>query len=114
MNVVCEKKNGIGIIKVSGQLTAASVESFNEQVAVWQELEKEVVNFALDMSGVDFMDSSGLGALIATLKRITEHGGDMKISNLQKKPRMVFEITRAYKIFEIYDTVEDVIHSYNG
>lgn len=114
MNVVCVKRNNIGIIKATGQLTAASVETFREQVSSWQDLELDVVNFALDMSEVDFMDSAGLGSLIATLKRVTERGGDMKVAALQKKPRMVFEITRAYKIFETYDTVEDAIHSYSA
>lgn len=112
MNVVCEKQNGIGIIKASGQLTAGSVETFTEQVSAWKDLEPEISNFVLDMSEVDFMDSAGLGSLIATLKKVTERGGDMKIASLQKKPRMVFEITRAYKIFEIYDTVDDGIVSY--
>lgn len=114
MNVVCVKQNGVGIIQAKGQLTAASVEAFREQVSSWCQAEEDVRNFALDMSDVDFMDSAGLGALIATLKRVTECGGDMKIANLQKKPRMVFEITRAYKIFEIYDTVNDAILSYSA
>ncbi|MFC1467859.1 STAS domain-containing protein [Verrucomicrobiota bacterium] len=114
MKVVCEKHDGIGIVKASGQLTAASTDAFHEQVSSWQEVEGEVVSFVLDMSDVDFIDSAGLGALIVTLKRATERGGDMKISNLQKKPRMVFQITRAHKIFEIYDTVNEAIHSYNA
>jgi anti-sigma B factor antagonist len=59
------------------------------------------------------MDSAGLGTLIAVLKRITERGGDMKIACLQKKPRMVFEITRAYKVFEIYDTVDEALKNFN-
>ncbi len=33
----------------------------------------------------------------------------MKLASLQKKPRMVFEITRAYKVFEIFDTVEEAV-----
>ena len=57
------------------------------------------------------MDSAGLGSLIAALKRITERGGDMKLACLQKKPRMVFEITRAYKVFEIFDTIEEALKS---
>jgi anti-sigma B factor antagonist len=99
---------------VSGQLTAANVDAFRDQLAVWHASEEGVVNFVIDMSGCDFLDSAGLGTLIATLKRITERGGDMKIAALQKKPRMVFEITRAYKIFEIFDTVDDAVQSYQG
>lgn len=109
MGVACTKQNGIGVITLSGPLTAATVETFREQLTAWQADEADVRNFVFDLAEVDFMDSAGLGALIAVLKRITEHGGDMKLANLQKKPRMVFEITRAYKVFEIYDTVDEAL-----
>lgn len=113
MSVTCVKQNGVGVVTLSGPLTAATVESFREQLGVWQADEPEVKNFVFDLAGVDFMDSAGLGALIAALKRITERGGDMKIASLQKKPKMVFEITRAYKVFEIYDTVDEALSSSN-
>ncbi len=107
MSVTCTKTNGVGVVSLSGPLTAVTVEAFRERLAVWQAAEADVKNFVFDLSAVDFMDSAGLGSLIAALKRITERGGDMKLACLQKKPRMVFEITRAYKVFEIYDTVEE-------
>jgi anti-sigma B factor antagonist len=112
MLIECSKERDIGIIKVGSSLTAATVDNFREQVVSWQAVEPEVKNFVADMHQVDFMDSAGLGALIAVLKRITERGGDMKIACLQKKPRMVFEITRAYKVFEIYDTLEDALKQF--
>jgi len=113
MIVTCSKNQGIGVIQVSQALTAASVDTFREQLASWQSVEVGVTNFVIDLKQVDFMDSAGLGTLIAVLKQITERGGDMKIACLQKKPRMVFEITRAYKVFEIYDTVDEALKMFN-
>ncbi len=112
MVVTCSKENGIAVVKVGSALTAASVDAFREQLSSWQSAEPEVKNYVIDLERVDFMDSAGLGTLIAVLKRITERGGDMKIAHLQKKPRMVFEITRAYKVFEIYDTVEEALKGF--
>ncbi len=109
MVVTCSKEKGIGVIQVGHTLTAATVDTFREQLSGWQAAEPDVKNFVIDLKQVDFMDSAGLGTLIAVLKRITERGGDMKIACLQKKPRMVFEITRAYKVFEIYDTVDEAL-----
>lgn len=108
----CTRKNGIGVVRVKRALTAATVDSFREQLSDWQNFERDIKNFVLDLEAVDFMDSAGLGALIAALKRVTEHGGDMKLACLQKKPRMVFEITRAHKVFEIYNSVEDAIRAF--
>lgn len=109
MLVNCSKIKGIGIVQIEESLTAATVDSFREQLLKWQDVEPRVRNYIINMEKVEFMDSAGLGTLIAVLKRVTERGGDMKIACLQKKPRMVFEITRAYKVFEIYDSVEDAL-----
>ena len=112
MVVVCSKEQGVGVIEVSHALRAATVDSFREQLTKWQSVEPEVQNFVIDLKQVDFMDSAGLGTMIAVLKRVTERGGDMKIACLQKKPRMVFEITRAYKVFEIYDSVAEALNKF--
>ena len=113
MVVTCSKEQGIGIIQVGSALTAASVDAFREQLSSWQSAEPGVTNYVIDLKRVDFMDSAGLGTLIAVLKRVTEAGGDMKVACLQKKPRMVFEITRAYKVFEIYDTVDVALKNFH-
>lgn len=109
----CSKRNGIGVVQVSSALTAATVDSFRDQISQWQDAERDLKNYVIDLEQVDFMDSAGLGTLIAMLKRVMEKGGDMKIAHLQKKPRMVFEITRAYKVFEIYDTLEDALRAFD-
>ena len=113
MIVTCSKEQGIGVIQVSHALTAATVDTFREQLSGWQSGEMDVKNYVMDLEQVDFMDSAGLGTLIAVLKRITERGGDMKIACLQKKPRMVFEITRAYRVFEIYDTLAEALEKFD-
>lgn len=113
MVVSCSKEQGVGVIEVSHGLTAATVDTFREQLAKWQAVEPDIKNYVIDLEKVDFMDSAGLGTLIAELKRISERGGDMKIACLQKKPRMVFEITRAYKVFEIYDSVEEALKKFH-
>jgi anti-sigma B factor antagonist len=112
MVVNCSKIDGVGVVHVSDALTAVTVDAFREQIQSWQDAERDIVNYIIDLKEVDFMDSAGLGALIATLKKVGERGGDMKIANLQKKPRMVFEITRAHKVFEIYDSVHDALKTY--
>ena len=63
----------------------------------------------LDLSGMESLDSTGLGTLIGALKLVGEKGGDIKIASLQKRPRLVFEITRSYKVFEIFDTVAEAL-----
>lgn len=111
MNISFEVREDRGIITVTGALNAACVDSFRDQSCRWIAENEAVHQIVLDVAAMDFIDSAGLGVLIALLKRVSERGGDIRIARLQKKARVVFEITRAYKIFEIFDSVEEALKS---
>lgn len=69
-------------------------------------------NVIVDLSATEFVDSSFLGTLVAGLKKTDINGGNLKIAGLQEPVRVMFELTRLYKIFEIFDTVEDALNSF--
>ena len=64
------------------------------------------------MNGVEFIDSSLLGALVAGLKSSTLREGDLKIVGLQQPVRAMFELTRMHKIFDIYENLEDALDNF--
>lgn len=107
MKTTCETKKETGIISLSGALTAGVVDHLHDQFNNWFSDEKAIAHLIVNMTDVDVMDSSGLGALIGIMKTVSEKNIDMKIAALQDKPRLVFEITRAYKIFDIFETVDE-------
>jgi len=107
MEIKCETKEGLGVISLSGTLTAGVVDRLHDQFNTWYSNEDALSNLIVDMAGVESMDSSGLGALIGIMKKVAEKDVEMKIAALQDKTRLVFEITRAYKIFDIFDTVDE-------
>ncbi len=112
MQMTCQTKNGIGVISIDGSMNASNVDEYKEQFSRWLDDEKDIKNIVANLAGVDNIDSSGLGALLGSLKKIADRSGDMRVCCLQKKPRIVFEITRAYKMFEIFDTEEEALGSY--
>lgn len=67
-------------------------------------------HIVLDMSRVNFMDSSGLGALIAVLKRVSPDK-KFEISGLTAPVKRVFDLTRMDHVFKIYKTTDDAIAS---
>ena len=69
-------------------------------------------NFILDFSKVEFVDSSFIGALVSGLKKITNMKGDLKLVGLQPSVRVMFELTRLNKVFEIFDNIADAQTSY--
>lgn len=102
-----ETKNTTGVIIPSGSLDASSIGSVRGQMAAWWEAHPELEHVVVDLGGVDFMDSSGLGALIGLLKRVASRGGDVRLVRPQPRVKQVLEITRANKIFVISSTLEE-------
>ncbi len=63
----------------------------------------------LDLEAVPFMDSSGLGVLVAAHRRLTALGGRIALANAASTLRKVFELTRTNRLFKLYDAVSDAI-----
>jgi anti-anti-sigma factor len=61
----------------------------------------------VDLSGTDFMDSSGLGALVASLKRARQAGGDLRLCCAGEQVQMVLQLTNLNRVLRVFDSVED-------
>jgi len=61
----------------------------------------------IDLDGVDFLDSTGLGVLVGGLKRLRSNGGDMSLVCTQARILKVFEITGLTTVFSISASVDE-------
>lgn len=111
MNAQCEIIQGKGVIRLEGSLNASTVDVLREQCHTWLDEHASVKYWVLDASMIEFIDSAGLGVLISLLKKLAERGGDLSIAALQKQTRVVFEITRSYKLFNLYESVEESLRA---
>ena len=102
-------KNGITVIGIEGRLDSSCASMLKTK---FKELSAKQNNFVLDLSKMDYIDSTGLGAIVSCLKVVSEASGDVKLACLKDKPRMIFEITRAYKIFDIFDDLGAAVESF--
>jgi anti-sigma B factor antagonist len=109
MTIGFEDRGGKTVAVVAGPMTAETSDLFREQFNAWLQEVSGTPALVVDLAKVEVMDSSGLGALLGALRRIAEKGGDMRLAALQPKPRLVFEITRAYKAFDIFDRVDEAL-----
>lgn len=112
MDVLCEVRQGVAVIVLRTEyLDASSVEEFKGSVASILESNKNVV---LDLSGLQFVDSAGLGALLSCLRKTAAAGGDLKVSGLTKPVRSVFEISRLHRVFDIYQKQADAVLAFTS
>ncbi len=85
-----------------------------EQSRLFKDRIREVINgrsswVIVDLKNVDFIDSSGLGALISALKMLRSNGGDLVLSSMSTQVRTVFEITRLLRVFEVHEDSDSAL-----
>jgi len=66
----------------------------------------------VDLHAVDFIDSSGLGALIGGLKAARQQGGDLRIAAAGAQVKAVLKLTNLDRILAPYETVEEALHDW--
>ncbi len=103
--------NEILVVNISEQRATVEISSILKEELL-EKIEEGNQNVIVDLSSSDFVDSSFLGALVAGLKKATMKSGDLKIVGLQAPVRAMFELTRLYRIFDIFDTQEEAINSF--
>jgi anti-sigma B factor antagonist len=104
MDIKEQRIGDMDLLTLSGSLNAASAKELKERVGAL--VKENRVKLILHMGGVDFIDSSGLGSLVSSLRAVNERKGDVKVVALQKQVRTIFELTRLHCIFGIFDDVD--------
>lgn len=70
------------------------------------------VKVVFDLSKVQFVDSSGCGAILSCLRHLNSVGGDLKLCNISKPVRLLFELVRMHRIFEIFNSRDEAINAF--
>ncbi|NOY74803.1 MAG: STAS domain-containing protein [Kiritimatiellaeota bacterium] len=93
------------ILKIAERLDLGNADVFKkEAVAV---LDSPSPGLLVDFSETKFIDSIGLGALVSILKQSAQKRKRVVLANLSPQVRQIFELTRLYRLFEIFPNVED-------
>ena len=112
MDIAVESQGDIAVVSLRGEyLIMTNVEDFKRDIAPVMETQKRVV---FDLSQLQFIDSSGLGAILSCLRKLTASGGDLKLCALTPPVRELVEVTRMHRIFDIFDTSEEAIQSFGA
>ena len=91
-------------VEVDGRLVAAVAPELREEILSQME---DGTNVLFDLSSMVHIDSSGLGVLVQILQKAKAGGGKVVLAALQSGPKIVFDITKVSRVFEIVPTVED-------
>ena len=104
------KDNGDwSVVEVRGEVDVFTAPKLRERII--ELVERGRRNVIVDLAGVTFMDSTGLGILVGCLKRIKEQGGSLALAGPQRPVMRVLTITGLARVFPIHETVAQATSS---
>jgi len=101
--------DGWTVVSLFGELDVASAPNLREQLI--QLVSQGSHLLVLDLEGLDFLDSTGLGAIISALKRARTNGGDLRLVCTQSRIRRLFEITALDKAFPLFTSLDAAVRA---
>ena len=107
-----EVHGDVYVLAIKGKLMGGS-ETAEIHDRVKELTQVGVKRIVLDLGGVKWMNSSGLGALMSSLTTIRNAGGDLKLSSVAEKVESLLMITQLLKIFKTFDTIDSAVKSFH-
>jgi anti-sigma B factor antagonist len=108
VQVDTDRPDGYAVVRLNGEIdheTAGTV-----RTSVFQVIDAGHPHVVIDLSGVGFLDSSGLGTLVGARRHAEQARGSVTLCGLSHHVRRLFEITRMVDTFTILDSTDDLTH----
>lgn len=97
------------VVQVGGEIDVYTAPKLRERLVAL--VEAGEYHLVIDLEGVGFLDSTGLGVLVGALKRVRTHDGSLQLVCAQERIVKIFRITGLTKVFAIHDSVGAALHA---
>ena len=105
-----KETNGVTVLTLSGRVTLGD-ESNQLRSKIKELLAQGKKRLVLDLGGVSYIDSAGLGTLVAAYTSTRNQGGDIRLASVTAKFGELLNITKLVTIFSVHDNVADAVKS---
>jgi len=102
---------GVTVLQLSGRVTLGE-ESNQLRTKIKSLLGEGKARLVLDLANVTYIDSAGLGTLVAGFTSAQNQGAAMKLANLTKRFNEQLHITKLVTVFDVYESVADAVKSF--
>jgi anti-sigma B factor antagonist len=109
-SVAIRRKSTVSILDVEGRLTSFEIGELRDAIGrLLKEGRKDIV---LNLVGLEYLDSSGIGELARSYVSVVKAGGQMKVVGLSAKVEEVLKITQLYQVFPEFPSEEEALGSF--
>ena len=103
-------REGITVLTMKGRLAVGESNVLREKVTAVSAT--GAFNIVLDLSQLDYIDSTGLGIMVICYTSLKKNGGAMKLVNLNKRNVELLLLTKLHTVFEVFTDVTDAVNSF--
>jgi len=103
----------VTVIDVAGQIKLGEG-AVSLRDAVRDLIGRNQKRILVNLAAVTYIDSSGIGEMVAAFTTLTNQGGQLKLLNLTKRVQDLLQITKLYTVFEVYDNEAHAIRSFSS
>ena len=111
LNINERQAGDVTVLDMSGKITIGEG-SVALRTAIRRLLEEGKKRILLNLAGVGYIDSSGIGELVSSYTAINKEGGQLKLLNLTQKIQDLLTITKLLTVFDVYDNETEALNSY--
>jgi len=106
------EKNNVVIFDIEGEIRRSDITDVTLHQLVKDELERGKKQILLNFEKVDFIDSFGVGEILASYISTHNLGGKLKLARISKKLFLIFQVTMLTKVLDIFDEEDLALRSF--
>lgn len=109
-SVIIRQADTASLVEVSGRLTSFEAGAFRDAISGL--LKHGKTNIVLNLRGLDYLDSSGIGELVRNYLTVIKKGGAMRVVGLASKVEEILKITQLYQVFPEFPDEASALESF--
>ncbi len=111
LNISERQAGDVTILDLTGRITIGEG-SVALRTAIRRLLSEGKKNILLNLGGVSYIDSSGIGELVSSFTTVKKDGGSLKLLNLTQKVQDLLAITKLLTVFDVYENEDEALASF--
>jgi len=108
---VSREVGGVTVIDMDGRITLGEGSDLLRDL-ISEKLGAGQKKIVMNLAGITYIDSTGLGELVAGYRHVKSQGGEIKLMNLNKKVSDLLQITKLYAVFDIHNDEAQAVASF--
>jgi anti-sigma B factor antagonist len=111
-SVSVRQADGVSLVDVNGKLTSFETRAFQQMIT--RLLTQGQTNIVLNLTGLEYLDSSGIGELVRNYMSVIKKGGAMKVVGLAPKVEAILKVTQLYQVFPEFPDEASALESFSA